>query len=102
MRDDSSDDDDDDDDPENPQPIGTKKFGRVLGIRDAVKSLRQSSIHELLVSKGFEPGDKAFLASYPAAVTELINAMSDHEKEEMQEVADKWNREGAPPEVQAK
>jgi hypothetical protein len=28
---------------------------------------------------------------YPAVVTELLEGMSDHEKEEMKKVAEKWN-----------
>jgi hypothetical protein len=101
MQEDSSE-DDRDSDPENPQPVGTKKFGRVMGIRDAVKSLRQPAIDNLLATKGINCGDKTYLPAYPAAVTELLEGMSDHEKEEMKKVAERWNREGAPTDVQAK
>jgi hypothetical protein len=43
-----------------------------------------------------------YLPAYPAVLTELIHGMSDHDKVKMHKMADKWNREGAPPDVMAK
>jgi hypothetical protein len=50
----------------------------------------------------FESSEKAFLGCYQRAVTTVENNMSSEVKKEVEELAELWNREGAPPDAKLK
>lgn len=46
-----------------------------------------------------KPGHKAYLGFYQKAASELMNELSEEDKEKYQALADQWNGEGPPEEV---
>jgi hypothetical protein len=52
---------------------------------------------------GEKPGDKRhFLPNYQPTLKDIVSNLSPEEQKEYQEVADNWNKEGAPDDVRRK
>ena len=50
----------------------------------------------------YKLSNKAYIGSYQRAVTTVHKKLTDGEFEEAEKIADLWNRQGAPTEVQLK
>ena len=81
---------------EKPKP---KKIKKVYSIRDVVKYHYRSRVEK---ENPLKPSDKDFLGGYQKAVTAVMEGMSKDELEEANEIAELWNKEGCPSELQLK
>jgi len=75
------------------------KIKQVYTIRDVIKQSYRALIEDEIP---FKPTDKDYISSYQRAVTTVINNMSTTELEKVEETAEIWNKQGAPPQVQLK
>lgn len=63
--------------------------------------MRRDDIHNLLISKGYTGGSHEYLANYRKAESEYMASIPADEIQNLyQGTADKWNKAGAPPDVQ--
>ena len=75
------------------------KIKQVYTIRDVIKQSYRALIEDEIP---FKPTDKDYISSYQRAVTTVLNNMSTTELEKVEETAEIWNKQGAPPQVQLK
>lgn len=76
-----------------------KKAKTTYNARDIIKYNHREKIDSEIAMK---PNSKRYLGSYQRAVTTILAGMEDEEMEEIQNVVDLWNEEGAPSELQLK
>jgi hypothetical protein len=50
----------------------------------------------------YKPSDKEYIGSYQRAITTVLESLSKKDLKEAENIADLWNKEGAPPEIQLK
>ncbi|KAG1852097.1 hypothetical protein DFJ58DRAFT_841960 [Suillus subalutaceus] len=74
------------------------KYGRTWTARKVLIHTHKALIQE---ETGEMAGSGEMISKWPKAAKTVINQLSAEEKEEAQAMADKWNNEAAPPEVQA-
>jgi hypothetical protein len=76
-----------------------KKIKEVYTVRDVIKQ-----IHGKLVDAEipYRRHEKEYIGSYQRAVTTVHQNMTKKQLEKAKEIAELWNEEGAPPEVQQK
>jgi hypothetical protein len=80
-----------------PKPKHTRSFT----LRDVVKSTHKERIQELISSKTNEPaGHKDWLRHHPAAVSQVMEELTEAETEVAENVLKEWLEEGVPVEVQ--
>lgn len=66
-----------------------------------VKSTHKDKIHELVAkATKAEPGHKDWLPHYPAALTQVLEGLTEEEREEAEKTLEEWNEDGVPREVQ--
>ncbi|KAG1791614.1 hypothetical protein EV424DRAFT_1549201 [Suillus variegatus] len=82
---------------------------RCKAPKPLVKYGKKWTAHRVLVEQnkalirqetGEMPGSEAMIAKWPEATKTVLAGLSAEEKEEANVLADKWNNEAAPPEVQ--
>jgi hypothetical protein len=76
-----------------------KKAKTTYNARDVIKYNHREKIDSEIAIK---PNSKRYLGAYQRAVTTILAGMEDEEMEEIQNVVDLWNEEGAPSELQLK
>lgn len=76
-----------------------KKAKTTYNARDVIKYNHWEKIDSEIAIK---PNSKRYLGAYQRAVTTILAGMEDEEMEEIQNVVDLWNEEGAPSELQLK
>lgn len=74
-----------------------KKVKPTYAIRDVVKENYRSLIDSEIP---YPPGEPEYICRFQAAVTKVLNNMSEEDLEEAEKVVEQWNKEGAPSEVQ--
>jgi hypothetical protein len=76
-----------------------RKAKPIYTFRDVLKEIYRPLIDKEIPHK---PGEPEYIRSYQMAVTTVWNTMNEEEVEQVQEMVDKWNEEGAPSDVQLK
>lgn len=66
---------------------------------DVIKQNHKDLVEEHIP---YSSTDKAYIGKYQRAVTTVIENMTESELEEAQRVADLWNEQGAPADIQLK
>ena len=84
------------DDVEGPKP---KKIKEVYTLRDVIKQHYRELVEAEIPYKST---DKGYLGSYQRAVRTVLTNMDKEELDEVQNILDAWNEQGAPPEDQLK
>lgn len=84
------------DDVEGPKP---KKIKEVYTLRDVIKQHYRELVEAEIPYKST---DKEYLGSYQRAVRTVLTNMDKEELDEVQNILDAWNEQGAPPEDQLK
>jgi hypothetical protein len=86
-----------------PKPPGPRKYEKRYLPRQAVAVQYADRVSERASELSHSaPGSARFLADYPQALTDTLNALSKQEKKEMEQLAQKWNEEGPPDEQKRK
>jgi len=68
-------------------------------IRDVIKKFYREEIDALIP---YKPTEKMYISYYQAAVTTILNNMSDDELEKAERILESWNEEGVPQDIQLK
>lgn len=68
-------------------------------VRDVVKQIHRDLIEEEIPHKS---GEKEYISNYQRAVTAVVKKMTEEELEAAEKIAEVWNEQGAPSEVQVK
>lgn len=76
-----------------------KKIKEVYTLRDVIKQNYKALVEAEIPYKST---DKEYLGSYQRAVTTVLANMEQEDLDEVQNILDAWNDQGAPPEVQLK
>lgn len=76
-----------------------RKIKKVYTVRDVVKQKHCSLINKEIP---YNPQTKEYLGNYQRAVTTVLKEMDSDERKKLEELAESWNEEGAPREVQFK
>lgn len=76
-----------------------KKVKQLYSIRDVIKQHYRALIDDEIP---YKPTEKEYLGSYQRAVTTVLKNMSDKDLEDAEEIVERWNKEGAPSDVQLK
>jgi hypothetical protein len=79
--------------------VKPRKRKQVYTIRDVIKENYRSQIDDQIPYKSGEP---EYLGRFQAAVTAVLQNMSEEDLEEAENLVEQWNREGAPSELQLK
>lgn len=74
------------------------KYGKKWTAHRVLVEMNKALIRQ---ETGEMPGSEAMIAKWPEATKTVLAGLSAEEKEEANVLADKWNNEAAPPEVQA-
>ena len=74
-----------------------KKVKQLYTIRDVIKQNHQELVEEEIP---YNPVDSEYIGCYQRAVTTVQNKMTEEELEDAQKVADSWNEEGVPSDIQ--
>ena len=86
---------------DHPQPPGKKKYCKEYKLGDAVRVLHAGRIaRRIAQATSLPPGMKGYLAHYSKARASVIKRLTAEEKEQALKLAEKWNRECAPEELQ--
>jgi hypothetical protein len=81
---------------EAPKPKKIKKF---YNVRDVIVQ----NHGDLIAAKNpLKPSDPKYIGSYQQAVKKVQESLSGDELKKLEKIADAWNKEGAPLEVQLK
>jgi hypothetical protein len=72
---------------------------QVYTIRDVIKHKYRKLIYE---ENPCQPTDKGYLGCYQKAVSKVQQDMTEKDQEDLQNIADLWNSEGAPSEMKLK
>jgi hypothetical protein len=62
----------------------------------------RDEVNDRAILKGGPKGSKPFLKAYPAALTWVIQELSDAAFTELEDLAETWNLSGPPADVQTK
>ena len=84
------------DEVEGPKP---KKIKEVYTLRDVIRQHYKELVEAEIPYKST---DKEYLGSYQHAVTTVLTNMDKEDLDEVQNILDAWNEQGAPPEDQLK
>lgn len=76
-----------------------KKAKMVYTARDVIKYNHRELIDGEIALKS---NDDRYLGGYQRAVTKVLEGMNDEEMEEIGNIVDTWNKEGAPSDLQLK
>jgi len=76
-----------------------KKVKPIYTVRDVIKHHHRSLIDDEIP---FNSGEPEYLARFQGATTTVLNNMSEEDLEEVENILEAWNKEGAPSEVQLK
>lgn len=76
-----------------------RKIKQIYNVRDVVKQNYKDLVEAEIPEKSNEKG---YIAKYQRAVTTVVDNMSESTLEEAKDIAEAWNKEGAPAEVQLK
>ena len=76
-----------------------KKVKQVYTMRDVITNNYRALVNDQISCK---PTDQEYIGSFQRAVTTVLKNMSDEELETAETMVEKWNKEGAPSEVQLK
>ena len=76
-----------------------KKIKEVYNLHDVIKQNYKALVEAEIPYKST---DKEYLGSYQRAVTTVLANMEQEDLDEVQNILDAWNDQGAPPEVQLK
>ncbi|KAG1863199.1 hypothetical protein DFJ58DRAFT_725096 [Suillus subalutaceus] len=79
-----------------PKPL--IKYGKKWTGHQVLVEQNKARIRE---ETGETPGSEGMIVKWPEATKTVLAGLSAEEKEEAKVVADKWNNEAAPPEIQA-
>jgi hypothetical protein len=70
---------------------------------DAVMVLHQAKIKAILdACNAGRSGGKQYMGMYPAALSEVMKSLTDEELKAAEDTTSKWNKDGAPAELQQK
>lgn len=75
------------------------KIKQEYTIRDVIKQKYRSLVDKEIPH---EPHTKEYLSHYQRAVTRVIKKMGSTQRMQLEELAESWNEQGAPREVQFK
>ena len=79
-----------------------KKIKQFYTVRDVIKQNYQAHIQAEI---SVEPTDKKYIGQYQLAVSTVstvLGKMTKKDHKEAEEIADLWNKQGAPPDLQLK
>ena len=76
-----------------------RKVKHTYTLRDVVKENHRSLIDSQIP---YPPGEPEYIARFQAAVTTVLNNMTEEDLENAQNTVEQWNQEGAPSQVQLK
>ena len=62
---------------------------------------KKAEIEDALREKGLQLGSCKMITKYQETVNDVINKLSEESLEEAKQMAEQWNKEQPPPEVQA-
>lgn len=82
------------DEPEQSKP---KKVKQLYTVRDVIKQNHRELVEDEIP---YSSVDSEYIGCYQRAVTTVLKKMTEEELEDAQKVADSWNEEGVPSEVQ--
>jgi hypothetical protein len=96
MADDSDEEDDD-------EPPRLKKWSKEWGLRRVVQNKMSRAIKQRMEELAEEAGETTHLIKlYPVACTQICNELSEEERCRFEDLADLWNRQGVPEDIQQK
>ena len=76
-----------------------RKVKHTYTLRDVIKENHRSLIDSQIP---YPPGEPEYIARFQAAVTTVLNNMTEEDLEDVQNTVEQWNQEGAPSQVQLK
>ena len=76
-----------------------KKIKQFYTVRDVIKQNYKARIQAEI---SVEPTDKKYIGQYQLAVSTVLGKMTKKDHKEAEEIADLWNKQGAPPDLQLK
>ena len=76
-----------------------KKVKPIYTIRDVIKHHFRDLIDEEIP---YQPGEPEYIARFQATATTVLNNLSEEGLAEAENILEKWNKGGAPSEVQIK
>lgn len=85
-----------------PRPSGKNKWGKKYTFRQGVMTLYREVINDMISEKTASKESGERLQFHPVVVTELINGMTQEQKDDVTATVEKWNQEGAPEKEQIK
>lgn len=70
-------------------------------VRDVIKQSHQDQIHALIAKETDKAAGSAdWLKHYPAALSKVMDALTEAEVEEAEDTMKEWNKKGVPREMQ--
>jgi hypothetical protein len=83
-------------DEDDPKP---SKLKQTYTIRDVVMQMYP----ELVAAENpYSPSDRQYIGSFQRSVTNAVSKLDEDNLKEVEEMLEKWNKDGAPSEVQLK
>jgi hypothetical protein len=76
-----------------------KKVKSIYTIRDVIKYHYRDLIDGKIP---YQPGEPEYLAKFQATATSVLKNLNEEDLEEAENILDKWNKDGAPSEIQLK
>jgi hypothetical protein len=77
------------------------KHTKNFTIRDVIKTTHKEQIHQIVAEvTDAKPGHKHWLPHYPAALTQVVEGLSEADLHDAQNTLEEWNDKGCPREVQ--
>ena len=77
------------------------KHVKTCTVRDVIKVSHQEQIHALIAQETKEASGSAdWLKHYPAALSKIMENLTEAELEEAEDTMKEWNEEGVPREIQ--
>jgi hypothetical protein len=85
----------------NPAQESKRSHTKNFTLRDVIKHTHKDDIHSIVSEvTDAQPGHKDWLRHYPAALTQVIENLSEDERIEAEKILDQWTDDGVPREVQ--
>ena len=78
-----------------------RKFGKKWTTCEVLIVTKKAEIEDALWEKGLQLGSRKMITKYQETVNDVINKLSEESLEEAKQMAEQWNKERPPPEVQA-
>jgi hypothetical protein len=77
--------------------FGRKKWKKRWTLRNVTSLLRKEDINARI---GVDPGSPVYMGKYSSALTKVVNKLTAAERGEYLALAEQWNRENPPRDVQ--